>query len=743
MPLLQSLRDLFRTSDIAINEGDPMGFALLNRQSPPARFTQNFLRAYSEMPWLRATMGRIANSVASQQWILYQRKGGNRSRHSLSRVGDKAQRDTIINRAMRDNEWQEVEDHPLLALLEHGNGLLDGLTNRVLTQLYLDLVGEAFWIIEPAERSKEIQALWPIPPYWIEDIPQAQQNYYKVRFPTGNSFDLPAELMIHLRQSDPYDPYRRGKGITQALSDELEIDEFAAKFMRQWFFNSARPDILITGDGLGEAAMKNIEEKWERKTRGFWNAFKPLFMSKKVDVHELQSSLKDMDLSTIRAAERDIIVQVTGVSPEILGILTNSNRSTIDASDLHFSRYVLLPRLEFLKIVYNRYLTPIYGENLWLDYVSPVPEDREYKLKVYSAAPQAFFVDEWRALVQDDPLPDGLGQVRYGALNLVEIGSSPAATSQRDGAEQMALPVLPHKAVVPHVKGLGDDIITLIHRVADAISPRMQSSFISAVQVIRSAIVADALADALRTQPQDQVIASLPWGALDDGLGDISQLALKALDQSAQHAVEALASVDILVDWSLQSPEAIRYAIDHGSALITQISDETRAAIRNLVSDSMASGASIDDLAAQIKEHIGLTQRHMGAVERLRQQLISEGVSDTELARRVGRYAEGLLDLRAEMIARTESIDASNAGHTSVWEQAVREGKMRAEDWHKVWIVTNDDRLDQALCARMPYLDANKDVPPNGMFTTPDGRRVMGPTLHPMCRCVASLRRKV
>lgn len=730
MPLLQRLRDIFMTSSVAINNTDPLGFALLSRQAPPTRFAQNYLRAYSEMPWLRAVMGRISTSVAAQPWVLYQRvRASGRTRRSVGAVPNKAQRDAVLKAVIRRQEWQEVASHPLLDVLEHGNSLLDGMSNRILTQLYLDLVGESFWIIEPAERDAGLTGLWPIPPTWVEDIPQAKQPYYKVRFPTGISFDLPPQYMIHLRQADPADPYRRGSGVAQALSDELDIDEYAAKFMRQWFFNSARPDLLLTGDGLGEAAMKVLEEKWEQKTRGFWNAFKPLWLNKKIDVHQLQSNLRDMDLSSLRAAERDIVLQVTGVNPEILGVLDSSNRATIDASDLHFARYCLSPRLEFLRVIYNRHLVPLYGDNLYLDYVNPVPEDREYKLKVYSAAPHAFTIDEWRSLAEDEPLPDNLGQARYGALNLVEIGTARLPAMRDTGEERLLSDA--HQKSVPVRKQLPNDTAQgeLIQHIADGVEPGMRRAFLAAVEDLRESLNVEDMAALIRYP--DQLLAIIPWERYDTGLQELVQQSLKALEQSGTAAAEALSHVDIAIDFSLGQPEAVTYASQHGGALIREVSDETRLAVRSIVTDGLTTGEAGDVIAERIREHIGLTNRQAQAVERLRQQLIADGVPERQVASRVRRYAEGLLDLRAEMIARTETITASNAGHQAAWDQAVREGKMDANQWRKVWIVTPDDRLDQRVCAPMPFMAANQDVRPNGMFTTPQGAQIPGPTAHP------------
>jgi hypothetical protein len=111
------------------------------------------------------------------------------------------------------------------------------------------------------------------------------------------------------------------------------------------------------------------------------------------------------------ACHGNTIIQVFGFPPEILGVIENSNRSTIDAAGFLFDLYVLTPRLEFLRTQLQEKIIPEYDERLVLDYVSPVKEDRALQQEVMKAHPYAFLVDEIRARGGCDPLKDNLGQL--------------------------------------------------------------------------------------------------------------------------------------------------------------------------------------------------------------------------------------------------------------------------------------------------------------------------------------------
>src|SRR5262249_17868438 len=152
----------------------------------------------------------------------------------------------------------------------------------------------------------------------------------------------------------------RGVGLATSLADELESDEYAARVTKQLFFNRARPDLLITAEGLNPAETARMEQDWLNKNQGFFRAFKPMFLNRKVDVHEFDYDFRGMQFVQLREFERDTIMQTWGLPPEILGVITNSNRSTIDAADYLYSSKVILPRCEFFRSVLQERLVPEY-----------------------------------------------------------------------------------------------------------------------------------------------------------------------------------------------------------------------------------------------------------------------------------------------------------------------------------------------------------------------------------------------
>jgi len=395
----------------------------------PARTAEALLAAYSTMPWLRAVAGKISGAVAQVPWQVGYRQqlveDGEEKRwvavpdHRL-RAGD-AQARALRRKGLGD-EFVALESHPLLTLLDTGNPFLAGMQVRQVTQIHLDILGEAFWLLDVDGRGAPT-AIWPLPPTWIKETPDLKRRSYRVGY-KGWQGNVPEQLIVWFRHPDPANPYGRGTGIVQALGDEFEIDEYAAKTMKTWFYNRARPDLIIspklreTDDPPAAAEIRRLQERWLQDHEGFARASRPYFSNLPLTVDVVSQTFGEMQLKDLREHERNTILEVFGgLPPEWFGILENSNRSTIDAADYMGQRHVIQPRLELLRSVLQAQVAPRYDARLVVEYESPVTEDRAYQLEVMKAQPAVITVDEWRERSGLPPLEDG-----HGAAHVVPIG---------------------------------------------------------------------------------------------------------------------------------------------------------------------------------------------------------------------------------------------------------------------------------------------------------------------------------
>jgi HK97 family phage portal protein len=407
--------------------GGYLSFLKQDAQIGKSRGSTELLKGYGTMPWLRATVNKVSKSIASTPWKVYRPKGGTGVAEGFSKKlarMDFQQRHRTLAKAVKQQRVEELDSHPVLDLLDTGNEFMHGSAVRQITQIHLDLLDEAFWIKE-RDQTGQTMAVWPTPPTWVKTTPRPRNEAptFLVEL-DGNETTIPARDMIWFREPAALDPYGRGTGTGRALADELDTDEFAARFLKQFFLNNARPDVLISSEGMSPTQTAVLEQRWDEKLRGLYRAHRPFFLSKKVDVHQLSQSLQSLQMVELRKHERDTIVQVYGVPPEILGILADSNRATIDAAAYLYARWVLVPRLELLRNILQLRLMPDFGSNLILDYESPVEEDRKLQIEAAKAAPWSLSVDEWRDLAGHEEHEDPeVGRTHLTQLNLTTLDS--------------------------------------------------------------------------------------------------------------------------------------------------------------------------------------------------------------------------------------------------------------------------------------------------------------------------------
>lgn len=383
---------------------DSSGLQLVTgANSSSTKGVPELLTLYSQAPWLRSVIHKISHAVSTTDWRLFVRVNSQgRAVRDKRYQTFKHNREKELADLVQVGNAREVVDHPFLDLIERGTGneeILGGQEVLQITQMHYDLVGEAFWLIQ-RDALGVPYAIWPLPPHWINRFPIKGDPYYELSLP-GSSLDqeftrIPVTEIIPFIDPNPANPYMRGVGAAHSLADELEVDEFAAKHIRSFFQNRARPDLIIFGEGLQKSDTDRLEQKWLDKHSGFWKQFKPLFMNRKVEVKELGQTFESMQMTELRKQERDAILNTLGVPPEKFGILSSSNKATINAADFFWTQDVIKPRIDTLARQIQRKLIPMFDDRLILTYNSPTVQDDEHKLEVRKAAPWATTLNEWR-----------------------------------------------------------------------------------------------------------------------------------------------------------------------------------------------------------------------------------------------------------------------------------------------------------------------------------------------------------
>lgn len=367
----------------------------MKRSRVPARGEAKALDSYHSVPPYHTALKLVADNVAANEWTL-----------------------------RRDGE--DVVDHPFWQVWNRPNERMSGYIFRWLMELYLDATGRFYAMILSPDHEGAPLSLYPVPPTAVRRRTERGQTHYEVEL---NDFrvKLPPEHMLVIERPDLSNPYEGGGGYSKVLGDEIETNEYISKHVASEFFNHGRPDFAIYARGAGPEESKAIKERWWNEYGGPEKSGAPAVIGEDADdfkLVELSRPLGDLQAVAVKQNSDDLIRKTLSIPPELIGQITNSNRSTIDAAFTILAKVTLTPRLTFLREELAYKLLPLFGDSdgLVLDYVSPIPEDREFMLEVMKSFPEHFTRDEIRALAEHPSRTDGAVYSVKNGLTMTQAG---------------------------------------------------------------------------------------------------------------------------------------------------------------------------------------------------------------------------------------------------------------------------------------------------------------------------------
>lgn len=302
------------------------------------------------------------------------------------------------------------------------------------------------------------------------------------------------------------------------------------------------------------------------------------------------------------------------------------------------------------------------------------------------------------------------------------------------------------------------------------LEPRLQRAFMAFVRKCRAKASPTLVAELIRLGRVDDLLGAI--GMTEPALAELTEAFRSVYVEAGKQGILELPVVQVA---GLNVRQAVAFSFDmrnrraedwlrqESSKLVTAILESQREAIRIAVSHGMTVGDNPRQTALNIIGRIGtngqrsggiigLTEQQSQFVANMRAQLLSgdrdlmqayferkrrdqrfdgavrraiesgKPLTAKQVDTLAGRYADRLLQLRGETIARTESLSAFNAGRKEAFAQAIDSGSLRKEHVRKGWSATMDSRTRDAH-SRMNGVTVGFDEP----FVLPSGSRLMHP----------------
>ncbi len=313
----------------------------------------------------------------------------------------------------------EVESHPLLALLVQPNASEDGAALFERWYAFLQTAGNAYLEAVSLEgRPRELHLLRPDRMQVVAGAggwPAAYDYHVDGRTrrigPDASGF-LP---VLHMALFHPLDDYY-GLSPLEVAGAAIDIHNQGAAWTKALLDNAARPSgaLIYKGPdgapGLSDEQFVRLKRELEDAYQGASNAGRPMVLEGGLDWKAMGYTPSDMDFGGTRAQAAREIALAFGVPPMLLGIPGDNTYSNYAEANLNFWRQTVLPLVGRTASALTRWLAARFGPDLRVsfdaDQVEALAEARRALWEKLNGA--AFLtINEKRAAAGYSPLEGG------------------------------------------------------------------------------------------------------------------------------------------------------------------------------------------------------------------------------------------------------------------------------------------------------------------------------------------------
>lgn len=590
------------------------------------KFKDRAITAYKVL-----TSQNLGNSISSQVLRNYQKGSAFQPTRQLTGITYKAIDKiglslSVYEPQVKKRNGDVYVNHPLIALFKNPNPIQRNPSDFIhMFGMLFEIYGETFWYLARGESTGKIKEVYLLNPAQMElVIDNGELVGYKLHKNNGEQVPFTVDEIYHDKRPNPFNEWR-GMSVMEKASVYIDTEITTSIFTLNYMKNNASPSGIVSLPDMDKDAFKQFAAQWREGYEGPENAGKTAFIrGGEASFKAVGATLKDIDQEITRKMAKDDVLLMLEVPKELLGMTADSGfgRNTIEAFSYVFAKEKLEPMMRRLDRIYAGIYQMQSGtkEDVTITHASPVPEDKEFVHKQNKdLANVALTVNEIRERMGLPPLPDK----KYDDII---PDNKVAQTTEPTKAAKVVLKKSLTKA--QQVKKLNEE------------QEQFRSELVKTNDIYAKKVKA-AISKFAQNQ-EDQIIDKInaTSKAFEDWLFNIKE------------SSEELASVVTPVIIDLMEAQGEDVASFITGELLT-ISPEMRATVEQ----------SVKRIAGIYNEDT------LRALEATLSEGQTQGESLAKLKKRVeGVYTEAK-GYRAERIARTESLKASNRTAETVYKQ--------------------------------------------------------------------------
>jgi HK97 family phage portal protein len=365
----------------------------------------------------------------------------------------------IVERKNGKGEWEPIDAHPMIALLEkpNPNDTFESFLAAWVSSE--ETAGEFF--AEIVRKNGVPTALYPLDPSRMFPVPDTQGNvaYYEFRSADGSRIRLEVEDVLHRRKPDLLSHFHGLSPLRVAIGS-VDADQSQTDFTRAFFHSDGIPAGLlkVKNAQLSQEDADRLQQGWMAKfRRGGTNHKQVAVLDENADFQQIGSKISDIQGDSVRGQSESRICMVFGVPPILVGayvgLMHVNQRASAREAQQDFWINTMSPMLKAMRTWLTWNLLPEFESidqirakrvrvNFDMSQVMAMQEDEDARhdraRKNFQAG--GITINEFRELVGMEPIdgedyflqPKSIDVVsEEGRQGRIEIAAVPAAQPQQ------------------------------------------------------------------------------------------------------------------------------------------------------------------------------------------------------------------------------------------------------------------------------------------------------------------------
>jgi HK97 family phage portal protein len=330
-----------------------------------------------------------------------------------------------LYRRLPDGGREDFITHPLRRILhKEFNPNQTSFTARKQMMEHVLCWGNAYAEIERTVAGQPLY-IWPITPDRVTpDFRNDGSIFYRVQQPRGREVQIDAADMLHIKGLS-FDGIV-GYSVIRKARETIGLGMATENFGAQFFGNGAISGLVAMHPGtLTENAKNNITKSIQDKIGG-QKKHSVLVLEEGMKVEKTSIPPDDAQFLETRVFGIREVARWFGIPPHKIGDLERATFSNIEEQNRDYYNDCINPHLTNWEQEYDRKLirpleqTIQYTKHNVDALLRPRALERAQVLEI-KMRNSAINADDWRALDDENPLPDGLGKKYYMPLNMAPV----------------------------------------------------------------------------------------------------------------------------------------------------------------------------------------------------------------------------------------------------------------------------------------------------------------------------------